>query len=176
MEDDQRYEPDYKKTLVLDSSYMPRSIVSSSRAFVIVYKGNAEVIDNHPVHFQLVDEDLKINKPSVIRIPRYVKHTKHNIPPSRQNVFKRDGHQCVYCGARDKRKLTIDHVVPQSKGGGNTWDNLVTACLSCNHAKADLSLKEYGVKIDPPKKPHFIMLLKQLNYIYEEWKPYLWIK
>lgn len=170
------YDRDYSKTLVLDSSYMPRSIVSSARAFVIVYKGNAEVIENHPVHFKMVDEDLKINKPSIIRIPRYVKHAKHNIPPSRQNVFKRDGYQCVYCGNRDKRKLTIDHVVPQSKGGKNTWDNLVTACLKCNHSKADLSLKEFGVQIDLPRKPHYIMLLKQLNYIYEAWKPYLWIK
>ena len=64
--------PDFKKTLVLDSSYMPRSIISSTRAFVIVYKGNAEVVSEHPQHFRFVDEDLKINKPSIIRIPKYI--------------------------------------------------------------------------------------------------------
>jgi hypothetical protein len=170
------YKPDYKKTLVLDSSYIPRSIVSSTRAFTIVYKGSAEVIENHPAHFKMVDEDLKINKPSIIRIPRYIKHHRHNVPPSRQNIFKRDGHTCVYCGNRERRKLTIDHVIPQSKGGKNSWDNLVTACFKCNNEKADLSLKEYGVSIEKPRKPHYLMLLKQLNYIYEAWKPYLLIK
>jgi len=164
---------DFKKTLVLDSSYIPRSIVSSSRAFVIVYKGNAEVVENHPVHFKLVDEDLLINKPSIIRIPHYVKHDKHKIPPSRQNIFKRDGYQCVYCGDREKRRLTIDHVIPQSKGGKNTWSNLVTACNDCNHSKADMSLSEFGIPIDQPRKPHYLMLMKSLNYIYDSWKPYL---
>ena len=167
------YKPDYKKTLVLDSSYIPRSIVSSARAFVIVYKGNAEVVENHPVHFKMVDDDLLINKPSIIRIPKYVKNDKHKLPPSRQNIFKRDGYQCVYCGDREKKKLTIDHVVPQSKGGKNTWTNLVTACNSCNHAKADMSLQEFGVPIEEPRKPHYLMLMKSLNYIYEGWKPYL---
>ena len=140
--DEIQYEPDFKKTLVLDSSYIPRSIVSASRAFVIVYKGNAELVANHPVHFKMVDEDLKINKPSIIRIPRYIKHTKHSVPSSRQNIFKRDNYQCVYCGNRDKKKLTIDHVVPQSKGGNNTWENLVTACMKCNNEKADLIVIE----------------------------------
>lgn len=171
-----KYEPDYKKTLVLDSSYIPRSIVSSARAFVIVYKGNAEIIENHPAHFKMVDEDLKINKPSIIRIPRYIKHNKHSVPSNRQNVFKRDNYQCVYCGNRDKKKLTIDHVIPQSKGGGNTWENLVTACQKCNNEKADMTPQQYGVEIDKPRKPHYTMLLKQLNYIYEAWKPYLWIR
>lgn len=168
------FTPDFQKTLVLDSGYMARSIIPSSRAFVIVYKGNAQIVENHPVHFKMVDEDLKINKPSIIRIPKYVKTDgKHHIPLNRMNVFRRDGWSCVYCGDRDKRSLTIDHVVPQSKGGKNSWENLVTACKSCNHKKSDLSLEEFGVDIQMPGKPHYLMLLKQLNYIYPEWKPYL---
>jgi len=168
------FEPDFQKTLVLDSGYMARSIIPSSRAFVIVYKGNAQVVENHPVHFKMVDEDLKINKPSIIRIPKYIKTDgKHHIPLNRMNIFRRDGWACVYCGDRDKRTLTIDHVVPQSKGGKNTWENLVTACKSCNNKKDNLLLEEFGVDIQMPGKPHYLMLLKQLNYIYPEWKPYL---
>lgn len=165
--------PDYKKTLVLDSSYVARSIIPSTRAFVIIYKGNAEIVENHPVHFKMVNEDLKINKPSIIRIPKYIKTNKHHIPLSRANVFRRDGWSCVYCGSRDKRVLTIDHVVPQSKGGKNSWENLVTACKICNHKKADLMLEEFGIEIEQPRKPHYLLLLSQLNYIYTKWKPYL---
>jgi len=107
-------------------------------------------------------------------IPKYINRDgKHHIPLNRMNVFRRDGWACVYCGDRDKRSLTIDHVVPQSKGGKNTWENLVTACKTCNHKKSDLMPKEFGVDIEQPRKPHYLMLMKQLNYIYPKWKPYL---
>ena len=165
--------PDFKKTLVLDSSYIPRSIVSSSRAFVIVYKGNAEVVEEHPVHFKLVDEDLKINKPSIIRIPKYVKTDKHKVPLNKSNVMRRDGHTCVYCGASKRQDLTIDHVIPQSKGGKNTWNNLVTACFKCNNKKGSLDLDEFGIEINKPIRPHYLMLMKTLNHIYDAWRPYL---
>jgi 5-methylcytosine-specific restriction endonuclease McrA len=165
--------PDFKKTLVLDSSYMPRSIISSNRAFVIVYKGNADVVANHDSYFKLVDEELKICKPSIIRIPKYVKSDKHKVPLTKANVFKRDGNTCVYCGEGKRKDLTIDHVVPKSKGGKDTWKNLVTACFKCNNKKASLSLKEFGAEIPQPKRPHYLMLLRQVNHIYEEWKIYL---
>ena len=164
---------DYKKTLVLDSSYIPRSIVSSTRAFVIVYKGSAEVVENHPVHFKLVDEDLKINKPSIIRIPKYIKTDKHKVPLNKANVMRRDGHTCVYCGSNKRQDLTIDHVIPQSKGGKNTWNNLVTACFKCNNKKGSLDLSEFGGEIDKPIRPHYLMLMKTINYIYDSWKVYL---
>lgn len=165
--------PDFKKTLVLDSSYMPRSIISSTRAFVIVYKGNAEVLAEHPQYFKFVDEDLKINKPSIIRIPKYIKTGHHKVPLSKLNVFRRDGNACVYCGANKRQDLTIDHVIPQSKGGKNTWNNLVTACFKCNNSKGSLDLEEFGAEIDKPTRPHYLMLLSQVNYIYKEWKTYL---
>jgi len=166
----------FNKTLVLDSSYIPRSIIPSSRAFVIVYKGSAEVVANHPVHFKLVDEDLKINKPSIIRVPKFIKHGKHKVPLSKSNVFKRDNHTCVYCGSNKKRDLTIDHVIPKSKGGEDKWENLVTACFKCNNKKSSMDLEEFGIPIEQPRRPHYLMLLKQLNHIYEDWKPYLLFK
>jgi len=170
---DEYGQADFKKTLVLDSSYIPRSVVTSTRAFVVVYKGSAEIIAEHPVEFKMVDENLHIKKPSIIRIPRYVKVGHHKVNLNKQNVFKRDNYSCVYCGSREKRKLTIDHVIPQSAGGGNSWSNLVTACFDCNNRKGSMSLEEFGATIDNPRKPHYLMLMQKQQFIYEEWKPYL---
>jgi 5-methylcytosine-specific restriction endonuclease McrA len=165
----------YSKTLVLDSSDMPRSITSSQRAFVIVYKGNATVIENYDGLFKVCNPLIKIYKPSIIRVPKYVNVRHHKVPLTRENIIKRDNYECVYCGDNNARLLTIDHVIPQSKGGTNSWDNLVAACKKCNGEKADLSLTEFGKDIQMPKRPHYLMLLKALNYIPDEWKKYLFI-
>jgi len=163
----------YRKTLVIDTSYMAKSIITTERAFVISYKGNAEILATHPESFKLVNPELDIKKPSIIRVFKYVNNHVQKVPLTRVNIYKRDNYQCVYCGNDNVKSLTIDHVIPQSKGGPNTWDNLVTACKTCNGEKADLTLKEYGKKIPHPKRPHYLMLMKQLDYIPEEWKPYL---
>lgn len=163
----------YRKTLVVDSAYIARSVIATERAFVITYKGNAEVIAEYPETFGVVNPNLEINKPSIIRVPSFIKMQFQKVPLTRQNIFKRDAYTCAYCGDTDKRSLTLDHVIPQSKGGPNTWDNLVTACKRCNNEKADLTLKEYGKPIPKPKKPHYLMLLKKVQNIPEEWKPYL---
>lgn len=163
----------YQKTLVVDSSFMARSIISTERAFVISYKGNAEVVAEHPVTFGLVNPELQINKPSIIRVYKYVKQHINKVPLTRENVYKRDNYECVYCGASNIKLLTLDHVIPQSKGGPNSWDNLVTACKFCNSEKADLTLEEFGKEIPEPKRPHYLMLMKQVNYIPKEWESFL---
>jgi len=163
----------YSQCLVLDSSYMPRSVISTERAFVINYKGNAEIIHNHPVYFQTVSKDLVYPKPSIIRVFRYVKLEYSKVPLTRTNIYKRDNFQCVYCQSQDRTTLTLDHVIPQSKGGRDSWDNLVTACRNCNGEKADLTLEEWGKENPNPKRPHFLMLMKNVKRIPSEWKPYL---
>jgi hypothetical protein len=163
----------YAKTLVLDSSYMPRSIISSLRAFSIIYKGNASIVEHHDSTFGVCDPDLIIYKPSIIRVAKYVNSHNQKVTLSRENIFKRDGYQCVYCTSTDSKLFTIDHVIPRSKGGKNKWDNLVTACKKCNGEKADLSLTEWGKEIPIPKRPHYLMLLKSIDFIPTEWKKYL---
>lgn len=165
----------YSKCLVVDTSYMPRSIITTERAFVISMKGNADVISNHPISFGLVNPKLKIFKPSIIKVRSYVNVPYHKVALTRENIYKRDNYECVYCGANERKNLTLDHVIPQSKGGPNTWENLVTACKSCNGQKADLTLEEYGKIIPEPKRPHSLMLLKKAKYIPEEWEDYLFI-
>lgn len=163
----------YTKALVVDSSYMARSIISTERAFVIKYKGNAEVLAEHPENFGLVDKTKVIAKPSIIKVSSYVNQKYQKVNLTRENVFKRDDYTCVYCGKSGRKGLTIDHVHPKSKGGKDTWTNLVTACFQCNQEKDCLTLEEYGKEIPLPKRPHFLMLLRKTNYIPEEWKDYL---
>tara|TARA_R100000656_G_scaffold39190_1_gene32872 strand:- start:63 stop:527 length:465 start_codon:yes stop_codon:yes gene_type:complete len=154
---------------------MARSIITSERAFVIHYKGNAEVIHNHPETFGLVNQDLIIHKPSIIRVPSYIKHGFQKVPLTRENVFKRDGYACVYCGMDVKRFLTIDHVVPRSKGGEDSFENWVTACMGCNFEKDDLSVEEWGKEHPNPRRPHALMLMKTVTKVHDEWKPYLFL-
>ena len=163
----------YKKTLVVDSAYIARSVIATERAFVITYKGNAEVVAEYEETFGVVNSDLTIYKPSIIRVPSFIKIEFQKVPLTRQNIYKRDNYECVYCGEGDKKKLTLDHVIPQSKGGPNRWDNLVTACKKCNGEKSDLTVEEYGKPIPKPQRPHYLMLLKKVHHIPEEWKPYL---
>jgi hypothetical protein len=163
----------HQKTLVVDSTFMARSIISAERAFVISYKGNAEIIAEHPETFGLVNPELEIYKPSIIRVFKYVKQDIHKVPLTRENVYRRDNYECVYCGNSNQRILTLDHVIPQSKGGTDTWDNLVTACRPCNAEKSDLTLEEYGKEIPSPKRPHYLMLLKSITHVPEEWRPFL---
>lgn len=162
------------KCLLVDNSYTARSIISTERAFVIFYKGNAEIVANHDETFGLVNPDLDIYKPSIIRVSTYI-NVDTEVSLNRENIYKRDNFECVYCGNSNRKLLTLDHVIPQSKGGPNTWDNLVTACKPCNGEKADLSLAEYGKPIPQPKRPHYLMLMKKVEYdIPEEWKDFLY--
>ena len=168
----------YRKCLVIDSSYMARSVITTERAFVISYKGNATIVESHPESFGLVNPNLDIKKPSVIRVNTYV-NVHQKVALNRENIYRRDNYECVYCGHNNKKNLTLDHVVPQAHGGPNTWDNLVTSCRVCNQEKADLTLDEYifntGKNVPNPKRPHFLMLMKKMNYIPEEWKFYLFM-
>lgn len=88
-------------------------------------------------------EDGKFLVPAVIRLRRAIAHRLASLKPSRNLVFRRDRHTCQYCGG--KAHLTIDHVMPQSRGGGDTWENLVTACAPCNHSKGARTPEEAGL-------------------------------
>ena len=165
----------FGKALVIDVSLMPRSIITTERAFVIKYKGNADIVAEHPQRFGLVNKDLIIMKPSIIKVHSYVNVDFQDVALTRENIFKRDDYSCVYCGMSKKRFLTLDHVHPKSKGGKNTWSNLVTACLSCNQEKDNLSIVEWGREHPQPKRPHYLMLLRKTTYIPKEWRKYLLI-
>jgi 5-methylcytosine-specific restriction endonuclease McrA len=137
-------------TLLLNATYEPLCVVSSRRAIVLVLAHKAEPVDSAPevVHA----ETVSLAVPVVARLTRYVRVPyPAQVPLSRRAVFTRDGQTCVYCGGS---ATSIDHVVPRSRGGTHTWDNVVAACRRCNHTKADRSLAEIGwVLPHPPRTP-----------------------
>lgn len=177
------------KILVLNGDYSPISITTFKRAFKLAFKGKAEVI-NHEKYLSLnIDDDYYIQLldqcptllsdngfkiPTVIRLLKRIKIPYKKVPLIRNNIYRRDNNCCVYCGSN--RKLTLDHVIPKSKGGPNTWTNLVTCCSSCNVKKGDKSLKEMGFKMKTkPYKPNHIQFINKaygIN-IKDEWKQYL---
>ena len=148
------------RVLVLNASYEPLNIVQGRRAIILLIKEKAAFVSAKVI--RLVE---------FVRIP----FSRVNaMKPSRNMVYKRDGHKCQYCGAT--RRLTIDHVVPRSKGGGDTWENMVVACSSCNTKKGDKLLEQTGMRLE--KKPcaplnKFVFALWDSNN--PEWQQYHFI-
>ncbi len=161
-----------QKVLVLNADFRALSVCSVPKAFLLVYLNKAEIV-NKADGKALRTVSTSFPMPSVIRLLRYVNMPYRGVVLSRQNIFKRDAYQCVYCGA--KNNLTLDHVVPRSKGGKTSWTNLVTACQECNSRKGDLTPEEVDLKLPyEPFRPSFVMFLKEFSRIGEEnWKDFL---
>jgi 5-methylcytosine-specific restriction endonuclease McrA len=110
----------------------------------------------------------------VIRLVNYIKLPYEKLAqnkPSRTMIYKRDGHKCQYCGST--KQLTIDHIIPRSRGGQDTWENLVVACMPCNTRKSDKLLEETNLVLQTiPRKPFNKMLFSLDRSNVEEWKEY----
>ncbi|WP_299458911.1 HNH endonuclease [uncultured Microscilla sp.] len=161
-----------RKVLILNQDYTALTICTVQKAFILVYLKKAEMIsENEDQPLRTVSSTYPM--PSIIRLFRYVNLPYRGVMLSRQNIFKRDGNACQYCGS--PYDLTLDHVIPKSRGGRSTWDNLATACKSCNSKKGDLTPEEASMPLKrPPFKPSFIMFLRDFSgAIDEEWKQYL---
>ena len=136
------------KVLVLNASYEPLNITSWRRAVVLLLKGKAEQLE-HNGHYLYADFPL----PTVIRLRQYVNVPYKEIPLTRRNVLERDRHACQYCSYRGE-DLTLDHVIPRSRGGGDTWENLVAACVRCNVKKGNRTPKEANMPLrSQPRRP-----------------------
>lgn len=164
-----------RRVLVLNADYSPISVCTVERAFLLNFLDKAELITSAN-GFKLHSVSKTFDMPAVIKLKRYVNVPYKGVNLTRQNIFKRDNHTCQYCG--NTRDLTLDHVVPRSKGGSSTWNNLVTACKKCNTTKGDNSLEKVGIKLrEKPFKPTYIMFLRDFSgYGCDEWQPFLKIK
>jgi 5-methylcytosine-specific restriction endonuclease McrA len=159
--------------LVLNASYEPLNVCSVRRAHVLVYKGKAEVIER-------LDQPLRSATgsfiwPHVIRLLHYVRVPRAiQRKISRRALFARDGWRCVYCGTSGGR-LTLDHIVPRSKGGESIWENVVTACAPCNLRKGDRTLEQAGMELrTSPRPPQPVLFIKlAAPRIPHRWTPYL---
>ncbi len=161
------------KVLVLNTTYEPLNVCTARRAVVLLLKGKAEVLEQSGG--ALRSERAAYEVPLVIRLNSYVhiprRATSGRI--SRRAVFARDGHRCQYCGST--RHLTVDHVVPRSRGGADTWDNLVTSCAPCNRRKGDRPLHVAGLRLlRAPRQPgQAAFVLLHVDHVHESWRPYL---
>jgi 5-methylcytosine-specific restriction endonuclease McrA len=159
--------------LVLNASYEPLNVTSVRRAHVLVFKGKAEVIED--AGKPLRSAAAEFVWPQVIRLLQYVRVPKSiQRKISRRALFARDGWRCQYCGT-DGGKLTLDHVVPRSRGGESSWENVVTSCSPCNLRKGNRTLDEAGMRLHalprPPAPALFVTLAAPR--VPDGWQPYL---
>ena len=133
------------QVLVLNATYEPLSVVTVKRAVVLLLKEKAELIE--AAEARLRAESFSIPMPLVIRLVYYVKIPRRiSLPVTRKTVLARDNYTCQYClGVPPRQNLTMDHVLPRSRGGKTTWENVVTACQKCNGFL--LSVDQINVKV-----------------------------
>jgi len=160
------------RTLVLNAGYEPLAVVSFRRALVLVMNGKAVVLARDDAHPVIGIHDA-FERPSVIVLRRYVRipHSRQ-VPLTRRGVLRRDGNRCAYCAAT---ATTIDHVMPRSRGGADSWENLVACCLKCNNIKSDRTPAEMGWRLRvQPKAPHgTAWLVRGIERPQPAWDEYL---
>lgn len=161
-----------KRTLVLNQDYTPITVCSIPKAFLLLYLQKAELIENdESMELRSVDQTFPF--PSVIRLSNYIKIPYKSVVLSRQNIFKRDAHQCQYC--HTSKDLTLDHLIPRSKGGKTVWTNLVTACKKCNARKGNSTPEASDMKLSRmPFKPNYVMFIRDFSgYVDQKWLRFL---
>jgi 5-methylcytosine-specific restriction endonuclease McrA len=159
------------RALLLNASFEPLCVVSSRRAVVLVLKEKAEIVHRNGAEFR--SERRSVPVPSVIRLVHFVRVPYRAAAPlSRRAVFARDGHRCQYCGSNAEN---LDHVVPRSRGGTHTWDNVVASCRSCNSRKEDRLPSECSMSLrHSPRAPHATTsLIASAGPVDPDWGPYL---
>jgi 5-methylcytosine-specific restriction endonuclease McrA len=187
--------------LVLNKFYMAVHVISVRRAFCLLFKDLAEVItlddgrylsfdfqswrevSEARSHFRHPDDEFirtvhfEIQVPRVIRLLTYDRLPRQKVKFNRRNIFARDGNRCQYCGKRfATNELSLDHIMPRSRGGQATWENIVCACLKCNVRKGGRTPREAGMRlIREPVQPRTspVLCLKLSHRKYQSWKTFL---
>src|SRR5580693_2212059 len=165
--------PDGGRVLVLNATFEPINVCTVRRAVVLLLKEKAEVVEQ--TERQLHSATTTLTRPAVIRLVTYVKvpRDSQRRKITRRAVFARDDWTCQYCGSRTQ--LTVDHVVPRSKGGGSTWDNIVAACAPCNRRKGDALPRQAGMHLRTQPRtpsPHVFIAVASPT-IPAAWRQYL---
>jgi 5-methylcytosine-specific restriction endonuclease McrA len=160
-----------RRALVLNATFEPLGIVSSKRAVLLVLDTKAELV--HVTDRVFRSERFSVPEPSVVRLVRYVHIPRHyRVAVNRRTVFARDGSRCQYCGSAAEN---LDHVIPRSRGGQHTWENVVAACRRCNTRKEDRLPHEVGMVLrsTPVAPRHRVQLLALCGGASDDWNSYL---
>ncbi|MBI2867623.1 MAG: HNH endonuclease [Chloroflexi bacterium] len=159
--------------LVLNQNYEPLNVCNIRRAIVLVQQGKAEILENGRGDIRSVSSVFTI--PSVIRLQYHIRRPLRGRKLTRREVFLRDRFTCQYCG-KVTRELTLDHVIPRNRGGRHTWDNMVAACVPCNHRKAAHTPPEARMRLlkrpaPPPLNPYQVFY--PYLHTYQEWQKFV---
>ncbi len=161
--------------LVLNQNYEAMSICNVQRAIIMLYLGKAELVASKDSR-AICSVSRRMPFPTIVRLLIYIRVPYKKIVLSRKNILRRDAYKCQYCRRGDV-PLTIDHIVPKSKGGDDSWENLVAACVRCNNKKGDRTPDDARMALfKKPSRPSHITFMKHfVGRIDEEWKPYLYM-
>ncbi len=165
----------HSPVLVLNQNYEPLNVCTLRRAIVLVFNRKAEVLESGDETVRSATLDL--DAPSVIRLHRFIRRPRVRVKLTRREIFARDGYICQYCGEFGG-DLTVDHVIPRSRGGEHTWENVVTACRLCNHRKGGKTLQEARLRLfREPREPsagRYYVIERRVRQPYASgWLPFL---
>lgn len=163
--------------LVLNYTFEPLHFTNAKRAITLILSGRAESVEPSPRVVRSPSRAFQL--PAVIRLAVYIrKPFLERVAFNKKNILRRDGYSCQYCGRRGER-LTVDHVLPRSRGGETTWTNVVAACLRCNLHKGNRTLREAGFSlVREPVHPQFLFSIHLLRHPHapsflDSWRKYL---
>jgi 5-methylcytosine-specific restriction endonuclease McrA len=162
------------KVLLLNQNYEPLTVCSMEKAVVLLYLGKAEMVEQaRGCYVRAVSQRLPM--PSVVRLGTFVR-VPYRVILSRKNILRRDGFRCQYCG-NTSTPLTIDHIIPRSRKGDDTWENLVAACIYCNNRKGNRTPDEARMPLaHRPMRPNHVFFIRHLMSTSDDgWKPYLYM-
>lgn len=165
-----------QRTLLLNSTYEPLQVISWQRAVTMAWLGKVEVVRHYDRHVRSLR--MKMAVPAVVRLQRFVRRRRVRLGYSRRSLFTRDGYRCQYCGVScSPANITCDHVVPRSQGGVTAWDNVVTACESCNRKKGGRTPEQAGMRlVRAPRRPEelpLVFAVRPGNATPEAWHEFL---
>ncbi|MEQ1883438.1 MAG: HNH endonuclease [Bryobacteraceae bacterium] len=166
----------HRPVLVLNSSYEPINVCAARRALVLVLKGVAQPEEHSTSNIHSARQAIRV--PSVIRLLEYRRIPVQARSLSRKNILMRDRYMCQYCHkTMSSNELTLDHVIPRSRAGETTWENLVACCHTCNNRKGNRTPEEAGMKLARPPKPFSLHtsrhLMRLLGKSDDQWRKYL---
>jgi 5-methylcytosine-specific restriction endonuclease McrA len=162
--------------LVLNATYEPINVTAVRRAMVLLLKGVAQAEELHNAEVHSSAHSHKV--PSVIRLLAYRHIPQQSRALSRKNILLRDRNTCQFCGkVFPSSELTLDHVIPRSRGGRSSWENLVACCYRCNNNKGDRTPEEAGLKLARRPRPFTLhtsrQLMRLIGHRDERWRKYL---
>ena len=162
------------QVLLLNQSYEPLQICNMRRAIILIFLGKAHSVEQYDDEIRSVSYSMQM--PAVIRIYNYINLPRNSIVLTRKNILKRDSLSCQYCGTKNS-PLTVDHITPKVKGGKDSWENLTTACVSCNNKKGNRTLREANLRLlSKPRVPSRITFIQRfVRTPIKEWRPYLFM-